>query len=291
MNDEEFSGTIADPRARTARYEPMVRAYFDRVTDIYRQYWGDSFHFAIFRGEEALADAVAATERWIGERGDFRPGLAVLDIGCGVAGPAVHFAERFGVRITGVNLSERQVGVARERAAAHGVADRVRFVIADGMRLPLAERSFDRAYDFEAGCHMPDKAGFARECARVLRPGGVFLGLDWMRGEGLGPAELARYVEPICRFHSVPDLSTLAEFGACLEAAGFRVEELASAAAYGDILRNWELLDEKTIAAFRASPPDEMDPTLRFVTEGGVALAEGARARAFVLGHWRAVRR
>jgi len=291
MNDDEFAGTIADRGARETRYEPMVRAYFDRVTDIYRKYWGDSFHFAIFRGDEPLAEAVAATERFIGERGAFHAGQDVLDIGCGVAGPAVHFAERFGVRVTGVNLSARQIGIARDRVVAHGVADRVRFVIADGMQLPLAREAFDRAYELEAGCHMPDKSGFARECARVLRPGGVFLGLDWMRGDGLSRADRARYVEPICRFHSVPDLSTLAEWGASLEAAGFRVEALESAAAHGDILRNWELLDEKTIAAFRASPPDQMDPTLRFVTEGGVALAEGARAGAFVLGHWRAVRR
>ncbi len=290
MNDEEFAGTLADPRAREVRYEALVRAYFERVTDIYRQYWGDSFHFAIFRSEVDLAAAVSATETWIGERGGFRPGLDVLDVGCGVGGPAVHLAERFGVRVTGVNLSERQVSIARERGAARGVAERLRFVVADGMHMPLADATFDGVYVFEAGCHMPDKRGFARECARLLRPGGVFLGLDWMRGEGLGPAQVSRYVEPICRFHGVPDLSTLAEFGSCLEAAGLVVEDLTSAAAFGDILRNWELLDEKTIAAFRAAPPDQMDPTLRFVTEGGIALAEGARAGAFVLGHWRARR-
>jgi len=290
MNDDEFTGVIADASARKARYEAMVRAYFERVTGIYRQYWGDSFHFAIFRGDESLAEAVQATEDWLGERGGFRPGLEVLDVGCGVAGPALRFAERFGVRVTGLNLSEAQVRIARERVAGRGRAREVRFVVADGMRMPFADGAFDRVYVFEAGCHMPDKPAFARECARVLRPGGVFLGLDWMRGEGLGPAAMSRYVEPICRFHSVPDLSTLAEFGAGLSAAEFEVEELASAADFGDILRNWELLDDKTVAAFRGLAPDAIDPTLRFVTEGGIALAAGARAGAFVLGHWRARR-
>ena len=290
MNDEEFAGVIADPGARRARYAAMVGAYFERVTDIYRQYWGDSFHFAIFRGDESLAEAVQATERWLGERGGFRPGLEVLDVGCGVAGPALHFAERFGVRVTGVNLSGRQLGAARERVAARGLAGQVRLVLADGMRMPFADGAFDRIYVFEAGCHMPDKSGFARECARLLRPGGVFLGLDWMRGEGLSPAEVSRYIEPICRFHSVPDLSTLAEFGASLVAAGLEVQDLTSAATFGDILRNWELLDDKTVAAFRGLAPDQIDPTLRFVTEGGIALAEGARAGAFLLGYWRAHR-
>lgn len=194
------------------------------------------------------------------------------------------------MRVTGVNLSERQIGIARERAATRGLSDRARFVVADGMRMPLADGTFDRIYVFEAGGHMPDKRGFARECARLLRPGGLFLGLDWMRDELLGRAELSRYVEPICRFHSVPGLTTPGEFESCLEAAGLAVDEVASAAAFGDILPNWALLDEKTVSAFRALPPDQMDPALRFVTEGGIALAEGARAGAFILGHWRARR-
>src|SRR5262249_35971438 len=163
MNDDEFAGTIADRGARATRSEPMARAYFDRVTDIYRKSWGASFHFAIFRGDEPLAEAVAATERFIGERGAFHAGQDVLDIGCGVARPAVHFAERFGVRVTGVNLSARQIGIARDRVVAHGVADRVRFVIADGMQLPLAREAFDRAYEPEAGRPIAAQAGLARQ--------------------------------------------------------------------------------------------------------------------------------
>jgi SAM-dependent methyltransferase len=290
VSEAEFAAPVADPGARKAGYEPMVRAYYERVTDIYRQYWGDSFHFAIFRGDESLAEALQATEDWLGERAGFRPGLEVLDVGCGVAGPALRVAESFGARVTGLNLSEAQVRIARERVATRGRAREVRLVVADGMRMPFADGAFDGVYVFEAGCHMPDKTAFARECARVLRRGGVFVGLDWMRGEGLGADAVSRYVEPICRFHSLPDLGTLTEFGAGLVAAGLEVEDLASAADFGDILRNWELLDDKTVAAFRDLAPEAVDPTLRFVTEGGIALAEAARAGAFVLGHWRARR-
>ena len=156
------------------------------------------------------------------------------------------------------------------------------------MQLPFAAKAFDRVYILEAGCHVPDKARMARECARMLRPGGVFVGLDWMRRAGLSLAEEARYIEPICRLHSVPDLVTLEDWGRALDSAGLAVEALENAAVHGDILRNWELLDDKTFAGLHGVPIADVPIDLRMVTEGGWALAEGARSGAFLIGHWRA---
>ncbi len=286
MDDQEFYRLIVDPKVRENRYTEMVRAYFDRVTDTYREKWGDSFHFGIFSGSESLVEALLTVERMIADEGGFRPGMRVLDIGCGVGGPALTIAEYTGAHVTGVNIVERQVEIARERAAERGLADRTRFEVADGMRMPFPDGAFDAVYIFEAGCHMPDKAAFYVECARVLRPGGVFLGTEWMRREGLSAQEETRYIEPICRCFAVPHMVTLVELKEYVTAAGLGVELLEDVSVRGDILRNWELLDDKTIEGIRGLAPDAIPPTLRMLTDGGIAIAEAARAGAFVIGHW-----
>jgi cyclopropane-fatty-acyl-phospholipid synthase len=55
----------------------------------------------------------------------------VLEIGCGWGGMACYLAREWGARVTGLTLSEEQIAVARERAAAEGLADRVRFELID----------------------------------------------------------------------------------------------------------------------------------------------------------------
>jgi hypothetical protein len=150
---------------------------------------------------------------------------------------------------------------------------------------------------------MPDKARFYVECARVLRPGGVFLGNDWLQRDGLTASEAARHIEPICRTFAVPHMVTLTELERYLADAGLRVEVIEDVSVRGNIDRNWELVDAKnmdgvrsfvptlvmtTIKVLHNIAPGLLPPVLRILTDGGVALTEAARAGAFLIGHWRA---
>lgn len=286
MDDAEFQQVIRSPHERTARYKTMVPAYFDRVTETYREKWSDSFHFALFTGDESLPDALLATEKQIADEGKLRPGQRVLDIGCGVGGPALTIAAHTGAHITGVSITPRQVEIARQRALERGLEELTHFEVADAMALPFADGSFDAAYVFDASCHMPDKAAFCRETARILRPGGCFLGLDWFEKDGLSREEEERYVEPICRFHGVPHLSGLQEFGGYLADAGLEVQLLEDVAPKYKILRNFELIDTLTVRTLHGLLPWLIPPTLRMLTDGGLALVKAAKVGAFVMGHW-----
>jgi 2-polyprenyl-3-methyl-5-hydroxy-6-metoxy-1,4-benzoquinol methylase len=72
---------------------------------------------------------------------DIRPGQTVLDIGSGWGGLAMTLARDYGAKVTGVTLSIEQLELARERARAAGLADRVDFQLADYREV---ERKFDR---------------------------------------------------------------------------------------------------------------------------------------------------
>src|SRR5262249_55548766 len=137
VDDAEFQRVICSPQQRKTCYRTMVQTYFERVTDTYREKWSDSFHFAVFAGDETLEDALLATEKRIADEGKLGPGQRVLDIGCGVGGPALNIAAYSKAHVTGVNIVARQVEIARQRASERGLDDLTHFEVADAMSVPF----------------------------------------------------------------------------------------------------------------------------------------------------------
>ncbi|MCB2100379.1 MAG: class I SAM-dependent methyltransferase [Rhodobacterales bacterium] len=82
-------------------------------------------------GEEDLETAQDLKKRHIAAKLQLEPGQSVLDIGSGWGGMGLYLARTFGVKVTGVTLSEEQLKVSRARAAAEGLDDRVRFELVD----------------------------------------------------------------------------------------------------------------------------------------------------------------
>jgi sarcosine/dimethylglycine N-methyltransferase len=116
------------------------------------------------RGALATADLVALLDPQAGEM--------ILDIGCGVGGPARWIAAKYGCAVTGVDLTTEFCDAARELCTASGMSDRVRIMQGSGLALPLPGASFDRAYSHNVVMNIADKAGVYREAFRVLKPGG-----------------------------------------------------------------------------------------------------------------------
>jgi 27-O-demethylrifamycin SV methyltransferase len=152
-------------------YDPA--SHYDRVTDAWTLLLGDELHYGVFEsGDEDLAAATTAlTERMI-EAAELAPGLDVLDVGCGTGAPACHLAKTHGVRVMGITTSAVGVASARERAAAEGLSDQVRFELRDGMDNGFPHESFDRVWVLESSHLMRRREQLMSECARVLRPGG-----------------------------------------------------------------------------------------------------------------------
>jgi SAM-dependent methyltransferase len=109
-------------------------------------------------------------------------GRRVLDVGCGAGTDLVRFA-RAGALVTGVDLAASSIALARQNFALEGRhAD---LVVADGERLPFAERSFDLVYAHGVMQYTTDAAALVRECRRVLKPGGtaifqVYNRISWL---------------------------------------------------------------------------------------------------------------
>ena len=106
---------------------------------------------------------------------NLKPGMRVLDVGCGIGGPAREIAQFADVHIVGLNNNDFQVGRARKLTAKAGLSDTVSYTVGDFMKLSeqFGENSFDAVYAIEATVHAPSWEGVYGEIMKVLKPGGV----------------------------------------------------------------------------------------------------------------------
>jgi cyclopropane-fatty-acyl-phospholipid synthase len=159
LNAMEPAGHVSERLASTLRYlrrgwtqfNPAARArrnvahHYDLGNDLYRLFLDKDWQYscAYFRyGTETLDEAQEAKKRHIAAKLLLdRPGLEVLDIGCGWGGMALTLARDYGAVVTGITLSQEQLAFARERARREGLEGRVRFELLDYRHL---RRRFDR---------------------------------------------------------------------------------------------------------------------------------------------------
>ena len=96
----------------------------------------------------------------------------VLELGCGVGASSVYLAKVHGCQVTGLDISERMIQRARERAQANKVEHLTTFRTADINQLPFASNRFDVTFCESVLAFAQDKAKVIREMARVTRQGG-----------------------------------------------------------------------------------------------------------------------
>lgn len=150
---------------------------------------------------------------------DLKPGMHLLDVGCGIGGPARYFAER-GYQVTGIDLTEEFLRVGESFTRKLKLDTRVRFQQGSALAMPFPAEMFDGAYMIHVGMNMPDKGGVFREVARVLRKGSRFAIFDILRVGDDAP-ELPL---PWATNASQSFVGTLQDYRRALEASGFQIE-------------------------------------------------------------------
>jgi ubiquinone/menaquinone biosynthesis C-methylase UbiE len=161
---------------------------------------------------------VIATEELVAEL-QLKASDNLLDIGCGIGGPARWIAAKYGCRVTGVDLTAEFCAAARELNNLTGLADRVEILHGNVLSLPAPNNSFDHAYSQAALMNISDKRGVFREAFRVLRPGGSLA----LSLAGAGSAGEPRYPLPWAITTAISFLATPDEIRGDLLAAGFQI--------------------------------------------------------------------
>jgi ubiquinone/menaquinone biosynthesis C-methylase UbiE len=168
----------------------------------------DEFHLGGRESTQALADFM-----------QLRSGMHLLDVGCGIGGPARYFADR-GCQVTGIDLTEEFVRVGESLTRMVKLDQRVKFRQASALELPFASGTFDGAYTIHVCMNIADKAGVFREVARVLKPGTRFSIYDLMR-TGDGPLT---FPLPWAQTPETSFVASVDDYRRELQAAGFRID-------------------------------------------------------------------
>jgi ubiquinone/menaquinone biosynthesis C-methylase UbiE len=148
------------------------------------------------------------------------PGVELLDLGAGLGGPARHFAEAYGCKVLGVDVTDEFVQVASTLTARCGLDSLVRFFRASALATPFPTERFDVATLMHVGMNIADKTSLVSEVRRVLKPGGTFVVYDVMRLDTAAlPYPMLWADSPAISFVETPDA-----YRRLLEAHGFRIE-------------------------------------------------------------------
>ncbi|MDY6938876.1 MAG: methyltransferase domain-containing protein [Cyanobacteriota bacterium] len=226
--------------------DTVANSYDEWTEDgILEFYWGEHIHLGHYGSPPHRKDFITAKidfvhemVRW-GKLDQLPHGTTVLDVGCGIGGSSRILAKDYGFAVTAVTISPQQVQRAQE-LTPEGVD--ATFQVDDAMALSFPDASFDVVWSIEAGPHMPDKAVFARELMRVLKPGGVLVVADWnQRDDRQNPLNF--WEKPVMRQlldqWSHPAFSSIEGFSELLAETGFAEGEVETADWTKPTLPSW----------------------------------------------------
>lgn len=198
-----------------------TKAYYDGPADeIYRSIWGDDIHLGLFEaGDEGLPAAAVRTNQVMAEAIAPTPATRIVDLGCGYGSTARHLARQFGCRVTGTNISEKELELARQRAAEAGLGHLLTFEYGDFHDLPYPDASWDVVWSQESFLHGVDKRKILSECRRVLVPGGLLAFTDILVRRDTPEADRARIYDRV----KSPDIWDTEDYQQAIRELGFEL--------------------------------------------------------------------
>jgi SAM-dependent methyltransferase len=196
----------------------------------------DHFHARGFHATVELADRLP-----------IKSDQHILDIGCGLGGPARYIATRFHCTLSGIDITEPFVEAANKLTTLVRMEGQVKIRHGDGQRLPYPDSHFDGAYTQHVTMNVADRRKFFAEAYRVLKPGAFFA----LTEHGLGAKGNPYYPVPWSADGSVAYLVTPSETRAFLEETGF--EDIVVEDTGAKYVAGYKLMIEK--AERGALPP------------------------------------
>ena len=241
------------PRHTPVRDAAAVQFHYDVGNDFYKLFLDRRLVYscAYFQTPaDTLEQAQEQKLDLICRKLRLQPGERLLDIGCGWGGLVMHAAEHYGVKATGITLSNQQASLASERIASAGLTDRCKVEIRDYRTL-----SADDRYDKIASVGMVEHVGLSHlpvyfeSAFRALRPGGLFLNHGIVSLTEARPRSFAEEIfrrfwkaDAFIDTYVFPDgkLTAAHDVVSAAERCGFEVRDMESLREhYALTLRHW----------------------------------------------------
>jgi cyclopropane-fatty-acyl-phospholipid synthase len=265
------ANTLKRARRNVAHHYDLKDELYELFLDADKQYscayWTDP--------DNSLEQAQLDKKAHIAAKLALQPGQRVLDIGCGWGGMALYLHKVAGVDVLGVTLSEHQLKIARERAAAAGVSDHVKFELID---YRLLDDRFDRIVSVGMFEHVGAKHydEFFAKCRELLKPDGVMLlhTIGKLGSTSIGPDPFTdKWIFP--GYH-LPSLSQMTASSEKVRLIAADVENLRL--HYALTLRHWLERATKARAQIEAMYDARFFRMWEFYLAGGIVMFENGGA-------------
>jgi ubiquinone/menaquinone biosynthesis C-methylase UbiE len=120
--------------------------------------------------------------RELAQLANIKPGMKILDIGCGVGGPARTLAAEYNCEVVGLDVVDEYCKTAELLTSKVGLSDKVSFRQGSVLDMPFVTSEFDAVWSQHMTMNIEDKRQLFREVRRVLRPGGIFVIYEILAG-------------------------------------------------------------------------------------------------------------
>ena len=215
-----------------------VAHHYDLSGELYRRFLDADMQYScayFSRSGMTLEEAQHAKKMHIAAKLALRPGMRVLDIGCGWGGMGLTLAGDYGANVTGVTLSTEQLAVAQERAKAAGLEDQAQFSLTDYRDV---EGPFDRIVSVGMLEHVgaPNLRAYFQRVADLLPDNGVALihSIGRRGGPALTNAFTNKYIFPGGYIPALSEVTT------AIEEAGLWITDIEVLRLhYAETLRCW----------------------------------------------------
>ncbi len=265
-------------RNNPVRARRNVAHHYDLKDELYELFLDEDKQYscAYFTDPaNSLEQAQADKKAHIAAKLALEPGMRVLDIGCGWGGMALYLHKIAGVDVLGVTLSEHQLKIARERAAAAGVSDHVKFELIDYRHL---DDRFDRIvsvgmFEHVGAAHYDE---FFAKCRQLLKPDGVML-LHTIGKLGEATRDPDPFTDKwIFPGYHLPSISQMAAASEKVRLIASDIENLRLHYAY--TLRRWLERATKNRDKIEAMYDERFFRMWEFYLAGGIVMFENGAA-------------
>lgn len=206
----EGKDSMNAPRRLAVGLEQVNEVYEGSGGLLWEMLMGEQIHVGGEQETDVLARAAGVTSS-----------SRVLDVCSALGGPARHLASKVGCTVVGLDGTQRMHTEAERRTLAAGLEGKASFVFGNALDMPFDSESFDVVWGQDAWCYVTDKARLVRECARLVKPGGVVAFTDWIE---TGPMSDEQW-KALNTFMVFPYLETLDGYAQLAESAGLDLTE------------------------------------------------------------------
>ena len=168
-----------------------------------------------------------AATRELAQLAGLQEGLRVIDLGCGIGGPARTLAAEFGCSVTGIDLVEEYCQTATRLTELVGLSECVTFRQGDALAIPFETHSFDVAWTAHVTMNISNKAKLFEGIRRVLKPGGLLILYEICAGTSSPPL----FPVPWANNAAINFLVTPVVLEQILHQAGFRTRHWVDVSA------------------------------------------------------------